>query len=289
MRNYLRRLSCLALAAILVTGALLFLRQAPSSEGQDEKNAPVSKKLTFRTERLREAPKSPPVRLGKIPEIALSPRPPLDAQKTARIKNCIAELAKIDSPDYGLSSTMSGEAFLPIAGQRQANTMVLTDHQLKSSGALRSLVEMGPQSLPFLLDALDDRTPTKLVVTHPGFGGAMFFQRELWGNPVSPVEAKVLDLPRKYVELTRADEPIRSYTVKVGDICLVAIGQIVGRAYQAVRYQPTACIIINSPIEDVQLCKQVRAIWSSKDSVKRLFDSLLLDYATQGNWEKGES
>jgi hypothetical protein len=156
VHSYLIRLNYLALAAILVTGALLFSRQSPSSEGKDKKEATVSKKSTLRT-----------VRLGKIPEIALAPRPPLDAQRTARIKNSIADLAKIDSPDYGLSSTRSGEAFLPIAVQRQANTMVLTDHELKSSGALRTLVEMGPDSLPFLLDALDDKTPTKLIMKTP--------------------------------------------------------------------------------------------------------------------------
>jgi len=40
----------------------------------------------FRTVRLGEAPKSLPVQLGKIPEIALTPRPPLDAQKTRASK-----------------------------------------------------------------------------------------------------------------------------------------------------------------------------------------------------------
>jgi len=47
--------------------------------------------------------------------------------------------------------------------------------------------------------------------------------------------------------------------------------------------------VINSPTEDAELRQQVRTIWSSKDSRRRLFDSLLLDYATQGNWKEGDS
>src|SRR5262249_10867554 len=71
-------------------------------------------------------------------------------------------------------------------------------------------------------------------------------------------------------------------TVKVGDVCMVAIGQIVGRPYRCVRYQPTAIIIINSPIEDADLPDELRAIWSSEDPTKRFLDSLLTDYATEG-------
>ncbi len=81
---------------------------------------------------------------------------------------------------------------------------------------------------------------------------------------------------------SRQDKIIHSYNVKVGDICLVAVGQIVGRGYQAVRYQPTACIVINSPIEDANFREQVRKIWSSDDPFRKLLDSLLLDYATEG-------
>jgi hypothetical protein len=72
-----------------------------------------------------------------------------------------------------------------------------------------------------------------------------------------------------------------SYTVKVGDICFVAIGQIVGREYQAVRYQPTACIVINSPVEDRSLCGDVRKAWQSQNPKERVLQSLLIDYATR--------
>jgi hypothetical protein len=148
---------------------------------------------------------------------------------------------------------------------------------MKTSNALRSLVEIGPDALPFLLEALEDRTPTKLRV-EPGI--ITGFGSELAGNPLSPLERRVLseETPRD-----EDDEFLQQpYTVRVGDVCFVAIGHIVGRPYRAVRYQPTAIVIINSPLESKELRNRLRAIWASNDPAQKLLDSLLLDYATEG-------
>lgn len=224
----------------------------------------------------------PKVKLAKVPAIALQPRRPLTRENVKRIKGCIADLAKIDRPDVGLSGTMSGTAFLPVAGQQKSSAMILTDHRLESSPALRVLVELGPDALPFLLDTLADRTETKLVLEHRSGFGAMWLDNELWGNPVNELEMKVLGR-RAGIPRNRLDPKpsLQKYTVRVGDVCLVAIGQIVGRGYEAVRYQPTACIVINSPTEDYQLRDQARMIWTSDHPDRKLLDSLLLDYCTQ--------
>ncbi len=47
----------------------------------------------------------------------------------------------------------------------------------------------------------------------------------------------------------------KRYTLRVGDLCYVALGQIVNRPYTAVRYQPTAIIYATS----VPHCKPLRA------------------------------
>src|SRR5262249_48724012 len=134
--------------------------------------------------------------------------------------------------------------------------------------------------LPFLLDALDDQTPTKMVLRRDSVFGGMWHAAELPLNPVNPSEQATY---RARAETLRAkEEHIKSYTVKVGDVCLVAIGQVVGRAYKAVRYQSTACVVLNSPTHDPKLCAVVRAIWKAKDSRSKLFDSLRADYATEG-------
>ncbi len=221
----------------------------------------------------------PKVRLGKLPGITLGPRKPVGSDTVARIKKCIAALAEIDSPEFGLSPTITGAAFLPLPGQSQAGAMLLTDHHLKPSDALSTLVEIGPDALPFLLDALSDKTPTKLTIEHNADFGGMWLANELRGNPANKLEAGVLAKNDSEND-SACENSIEKYTVKVGDVCFVAIGQIVGRQYQAVRYQPTACIVINSPTEDPKLRQQIRAIWSSNDPATKLFDSLLLDYST---------
>lgn len=227
-----------------------------------------------------------PVRLGRVPKIELGVSA-ATAPHREEIDKLIASLADLDSPDFGLSATMSGTSFAPLDGTAEASTMLLTDHQLKQSAALRKLVGLGPASMPYLLRALDDKTPTKLTVRHDGWSGVMSFAREMDSNPVNVSERRVLrEWPHS--DDLGSERTADSYTVKIGDVCFVAIGQIVGRRYRAVRYQPTACIVINSPVEDPALARAVRQIWAGDDPRKTLFDSLLTDYATEGIFN-GES
>jgi hypothetical protein len=240
-----------------------------------------------------EEPKAKPpeltVKLGAIPEVKMGQRPAVDEAQTKRIKGLIADLAKLDSADAGLSATFSGSDFAPVPGQSQVGTLLLTDHQVKKSQTLRDLVALGPDALPHLLDALDDKTPTKIVIKHEFGIGGMWYDSELDFNEVNPAEAAVYKARVEAREKERAkgakrevfESGVASHTVTVGDVCFVAIGQIVGREYSAVRYQPTACIVINSTTHDAKLCAEVRAAWASKEPAKKLFDSLLADYATE--------
>ncbi len=262
----------LAAAAVLVGGP--FPRQPTPAPAQPTKEPD---RRADDLDRLR-----PKVRLGAVPRIALGPREPVTKEKATRIRAMIARLADIDGPDFGLSATMSGEAFLPLPGRRQGGAMILTDHRLKSSAALKDLVELGPDALPFLLDALGDATPTKYTVTHHGGFGAMWLANELWANPGNAAEVKALTPPKGDAKAAQNETHIQSYTVKVGDACLVAVGQITGRGYQAVRYQPSACVVVNSPTADAVLREQVRRAWAAGDPARKLLDSLLLDYATEG-------
>src|SRR5262249_24700842 len=134
----------------------------------------------------------------------------------------------------------------------------------------------------FLLDALDDKTPTKVVVEHAGWFGVMTHAAEMRTNPVNPGEEAAYKARARKPRRNEPADYAKSYTVKVGDVCFVAIGQMVGRGYQAVRYQPTANIRLNCPAHDPKLCAEVRGVWRSKDPRANLFDSLLADYSTRG-------
>lgn len=222
--------------------------------------------------------------LSDIPAITLSSDLNPGTGQGNKVEELIASLSSIEDPDFGLSPTMTGTAFLPIEGKSNAGMLLLTDHNIRSSNALKQLVSLGPAALNGLLSHLDDKTPTKLKVDHGGGFGGMWFANELWGNPVSKKEQSILQARPRTEEDAFGGDHVESYTVKVGDICLVAIGQITGRGYQTVRYQPTACIVINSPTQDPTLCQQVRAMWQSDDPRSTLFESLLLDYSTRGKF-----
>lgn len=231
----------------------------------------------------------PHVKRGNLPELKLEHTTAANASEAAEIKKLIASLANIDTPDYGLSGSMGGTAFAPLAESGKfTGGFLLTNHRLKTSDDFKKLVEFGPRALPFLLDALDDPTPTKLEMNHEGGFGGMFLCTELEGNPTNSLEQKAISaLPRKD-KIGNYDFAVDHYTVKVGDVCFVAIGQITGRAYQAVRYQPTAIIVINSPVKEKSLARAVREIWTSTNECQKLFDSLLFDYSTEGVFN-GES
>jgi hypothetical protein len=54
----------------------------------------------------------------------------------------------------------SGAAFLPLGDQHEARVLLLTDHRLDSSEALRALVAAGPDALPLLLASRGDKQST---------------------------------------------------------------------------------------------------------------------------------
>ncbi|HUR55756.1 MAG TPA: HEAT repeat domain-containing protein [Gemmataceae bacterium] len=219
------------------------------------------------------------IRLGRVPVVPLKPRP-ITPEQTKRAKSLIAKLAQVDKPDYGLSPTLNGQAFAPLPGRGKMSSGLITDHQLATADAFRELVAMGPAAIPSLLDALADRTPTKLKIKAGPFGG-LFFGDGIPRNPFNAAEKRALAV--KPLEEDGDDDPIAGgHTVTVGDVCFVAVGQIVGRPYQAVRYIPTAMISVHSPTESKALRDRVRAAWAGDDPAKLLLDSLLTDFATEG-------
>jgi HEAT repeat protein len=220
------------------------------------------------------------IRLGDIPAIKAKPRPKVTEVEKSAIKALIGKLAEIEDPDIGMSATLSGAAFAPLPGREDVGAFILRDHGLKHSSAFQSLVRMGPEAIPFLLNALGDKSPTRLRV-HAGIGG-MSFAAELPGNPLNPLEKQPTTPGDELDPFPEDRHQLRdAYTVKVGDVCFVALGQIVARRYQAVRYQPSMFVVLNSPVHDQYLRERVRSIWLSQDPAQKLLDSLLRDYATE--------
>ncbi len=239
------------------------------------------------------------VRALDVPAIKLPLRTPLAPEEIAQIKQHIANLALIDRPDMGLASNYTGTAFAPVPQVSSVGMMLLGSAQPKTSGDFVELVKLGPKALPFLLEALDDRTPTKLVLGQPIgshsneiFGG-MFRRNEIRGNPANAAERTAIGpKPPHASEDLDLGESVRDqrHIVTVGDVCFVIIGQITNRpSYRASRYQPTAISIINSPTDDPELVKQIRSIWSASEPEQHLMDFLLLDFSTTVNLPENAS
>ncbi len=227
------------------------------------------------------------IRQGKMPVVKLEPRPPITEEKKKHIKALIAKLAEIKAPEFYMWVAQTSRCFTPVFGEKSLGLGLATGSTLKSPNALGTLVEMGPDALPFLLEALDDKTPTQLTWRD----SRSIFSSEIRGNCLNPVERRVLLKARDEDEVTRALDPDvfgLSRTLKVGDVCFAAIGQIVSRpSYGAIDGVGFGPDIVYSPVEVKALRERVRDIWKSEDPARRLLDSLLFDFAMEDAFFNG--
>jgi hypothetical protein len=257
----------------------------PSTAGQTQRA--TQEGPGERYQRFLERNKNP-VKQGQIPQIELIQRTAPSPLQILRIKSLILDLSRIDNLNVRASSTTTGGIFLPMNGQRGSISVQMMKHRLESPSAFKELVSIGPDAIPYLLESLEDQNPIKVTKIHR-VAKAMWFDQELDGNPLNVLESGVVKIRR--LDLSTSDSKGRSiqeYTVKVGDVCFVAIGQIVGRSYEAVRYQPTLCLVINSPTHAPEFAAKIRKIWKSESPREFLLQSLLRDYSSIGIHHPGD-
>lgn len=173
------------------------------------------------------------------------------------VEKLIDDLALIDSQAPGLHGTASVRAF--IAGDRppQFNGGILGSPAPKTPPQMRELVRRGPTVVPQLIGHLDDKRPTKLTI------GESFFMFRYFSDEYDPKARLKKEPLRPRMNLERNFDG--GYTVKVGDVCYAVIGQIVNRELSPVRYQPSAILAINSPIEAPILVERVKKDWDGLD------------------------
>ena len=195
------------------------------------------------------------------------------APETDSVAAVIDKLPEVAEQDVGYMATMSGSGFLPL-GTSEAGAFLLGQQPARSSGTLRQLVAKGTAAIPDLVAHLDDQRETRIQLEFDaGFGG-MFFVDEYDYNRRTAKSAPAGVNRDFFAE--DGDHP-HEYTVTVGDLCFVALGQIVNRSFNAVRYQPTACIMVNSPTYSERLRKAITDEWGSltKDQHRQ---SLIRDF-----------
>jgi hypothetical protein len=182
----------------------------------------------------------------------------------------IDDLTQIDSQSPGINSAAIYEGFLAENSLGPFKGGVLGIAPPKIPPQMSELVRRGPLALPELIKHLDDTRPTKLEVGNKPSGRQvgvdtfmfMYFSDE--DDPRVPHSFSEEDWKSGPQPMAKAFEG--RYTVKVGDVCYVLIGQIVNRRLLAVRCQPSAGLVVNSPIEAPVLVEKVRNDWGNADA-----------------------
>ena len=218
----------------------------------------------------------------------LPPAAALTADEQKRIEDAIAELATIERPDFGLSDRIASSAFPAVEGAQGRSYVMTGGFHFARLPALVRLVKTGPVAIPALLKHLDDATPTKLVIKHEVGIGGMWYEAEVHVNCFIEEEVKASEKAGLKPEQRGHGKDINEHTVSVGDVCFVILGMITNRSYNAVRYQPTGCTVINSPTTDPRIATAVRAIWNVPDAREELYRRLWVDYRTHGRKEGTE-
>ena len=165
----------------------------------------------------------------------------------------IDRLVKVRHAGIGYSGAMAGSQFLPLTGSGRTGMLILGRAAPRRSATLTRLVARGLRALPSLLRHLNDHRPIAL----PPVRAMMWLSRAPEVDFNRRTERALLPRPRSALP---SGGP-RQHQVTVGDLCFVAIGQIVNRGYNAVRYQPTGGLIVNSPPLDLAIRSSLRNRW----------------------------
>ncbi len=175
----------------------------------------------------------------------------------------ITKLQEESNEGIGFDTMAWASGFIAIDEEPQFRGGIMGSPKPKVSPVMRELVRRGLAALPMLIDHLSDARSTKLIVGRGSMG--KWFDEEY-----DPREQRMSNEPSriKMIEKTMMNpqKSFDQYTVRVGDLCFVAIGQIVNRNLNAVRYQPSLCLVVNSPVENPALAAAVKADWSGLTS-----------------------
>ncbi len=180
--------------------------------------------------------------------------PPAKAVNPAAAK-LIDKLTEVAEVDTGYNPFVAGSAFAPLAGSEQVGVMVLGQRPSVQSDTFRELVKLGAAAVPDLVAHLNDKRPTRITV-----GGFAMLS----------------------INKEDKDDKPRIYTLKVGDLCYVALGQIVNRNYAAISYVPSAMVVVHTPTRDPKMCDELKKEWGelTPDKYRK---SLLKDCEGKGN------
>jgi len=198
------------------------------------------------------------------------------------VAQLIDELTQIDSQALGIASYAMYGTFLANDATISLKVGEIGVPPSRVPPQMRELVRRGPLALPELIKHLDDRRPTKWEVGNkPGWSTSQIPLEAYWwtifSDEYDPRSRRPSDEePGSWPVMKDSKNFEGRYTMKVGDLCYTLIGQIVNRRLVAVHAQPSAGLMVNSPIEVPVLAEEVKKDWGKADA-EELRASLLAD------------
>src|SRR6185503_17236201 len=199
-----------------------------------------------------------------------------DPSPEKEITSLIDKLVEVADEDIGYGGSWSGRNFAAVEDAGTPGARILDGKSPKGSPIIRDLVKKGAAAVPLLIAHVDDARKSKIIIKHKGDFGAMSFSAEYDYN-ARTAKSKPEGVNRDL--FSEQGAPANEHTLTVGDLCFVALGQIVNRGFSAVRYQPTAIIVVNSPTRSKALLAAIRKEWSGFTPEKHR-ESLLTDAST---------
>lgn len=167
-------------------------------------------------------------------------------------EDLITQLTEESNQGIGSHATAWASGFVAIDDEPRFNGGILGSAKPAASPVMRELVRRGLAALPLLINQLADSRSTKLTVGD-GFIGKWF---------ADEYDARDSNSTKREGVNTEKRVNFEDYMLRVGDLCYVAVGQIVNRELNAVRYQPSLCLVVNSPVEHPALGAAVKDDWS---------------------------
>jgi ankyrin repeat protein len=195
----------------------------------------------------------------------------------ADVSAFIDKLTELADSDIGYSPSVSGSIFLPLDREGQESVMLLFQNPTVSSDTMRDIVKRGAAAVPDLLNHLDDRRPTKIIIAHDSLIGGMWFMASCDTNSRTAPRAPANGADEREISAPFVGADEHRHVLTVGDLCFVALGQIVNRNFFAVRYQPTAIVIVSSVTRSAALRAEVRRRWQGLTPAKHRA-SLIADF-----------
>ena len=168
------------------------------------------------------------------------------------VETLVQKLPETSAIGYGYSALFSGSQFLPYPDSAKVHTLVLGSERPEKSTLLEAIVRHGADAIPVLVEHLDDDRKTKIPPLQGtewiSYADEYDYNRRTQKTPPSDVNREIF-----------AEKGPASHTPTVGDLCFVALGQIVNRRFNATRYQPSGGLVVSSPTYSTRLRSVVRA------------------------------